>query len=111
MLAYYGSWTEPSMFDKFITLEDSGDPEAYPYVGGSNTNALVMDNSYYLTGNPYAQEGTFLADRTAVNTSSTITGAYATLLRNAGGNMYAEITNADTGEVYKTCLLYTSRCV
>ena len=102
VLAYYGSWTEPSMFDKFITLEDSGDPEAYPYVGGSNTNALVMDNSYYLTGNPYAQEGTFLADRTAVNTSSTITGAYATLIRNAGGNMYAEITNADTGEVYKT---------
>lgn len=71
-------------------------------MGGSNTNALVMDNSYYLTGNPYAQEGTFLADRTAVNTSSTITGAYATLIRNAGGNMYAEITNADTGEVYKT---------
>ncbi|MCI6729022.1 MAG: S8 family serine peptidase [Clostridiales bacterium] len=102
MLAYYGSWTEPSMFDKFITLEDSGDPDAYPYVGSSYTNALVMDNAYYLTGNPYAQEETFLADRTAVSTDSTITAAYATLIRNAGGSMYAEITNAETGEVYKT---------
>lgn len=102
MLAYYGNWTEPSMFDKFITLEDSGDADAYPYVGTGYTNALVINNSYYLTSNPYATGEAFLADRTAVNTSTTITAAYASLIRNAGGTMWAEITNAETGEVYKT---------
>ena len=35
-----GSWTEPSMFDKYIALEDSGDETAYPYVGPQYTNAL-----------------------------------------------------------------------
>lgn len=102
MLAYYGNWTEPSMFDKYITLEDSGDETAYPYVGPQYTNALVMNNSYYLTANPYAAGGTYLADRTAINAKTTITAAYATLIRNAGGNLYAEISNAETGEVYKT---------
>ena len=102
MLAYYGSWTEPSMFDKYIALEDSGDETAYPYVGPQYTNALVMNSSYYLTANPYAADGTYLADRTAINSKTTITAAYATLIRNAGGNMYAEISNAETGEVYKT---------
>ena len=61
-----------------------------------------MNSSYYLTANPYAADGTYLADRTAINSKTTITAAYATLIRNAGGNMYAEISNAETGEVYKT---------
>ncbi len=90
------------MFDKYIALEASGDETAYPYVGPQYTNALVMNSSYYLTANPYAADGTYLADRTAINSKTTITAAYATLIRNAGGNMYAEISNAETGEVYKT---------
>ena len=51
---------------------------------------------------PRRRGGPYLGERTAINSKTTITAAYATLIRNAGGNMYAEISNAETGEVYKT---------
>lgn len=102
VLAYYGAWTEPSMFDKFIALEDYGDETAASYVGVPYANALIMNNSYYLTANPYVDGSSYLADRTSLSSSTSISAAVATLIRNAGGTMYAEISNAETGEVYKT---------
>lgn len=99
LVAYYGAWTDASMFDKYILMEDYSDPDAYPYVGATNVNAIAVDG-YYQTANPYAADGTFLEDRTSISTSSRINGTYATLIRNAGGNLYTEISNADTGEVY-----------
>ena len=101
VVAYYGAWTDASMFDKYILMEDYSDPTAYPYVGASIINAIAVDGNYQ-TANPYASDGTFLADRTSISTSSRINGTYATLIRNAGGNMYTEISNAETGEVYLT---------
>lgn len=41
-LAYYGAWTDASMFDPYITLEDSGNPDAYTYVGNGYANALTI---------------------------------------------------------------------
>ena len=101
MLAYYGSWTDASMFDKYITLEDYSDPNAYPYTGTSVTNALIVDG-YVLTSNPYDSTAAYLADHTAITSSSRISSVYASLIRNAGGDVYVEVSNAETGEVYKT---------
>lgn len=109
VLAYYGSWTEPSMFDKYVTLEDSWDESAYPYTGTGYTNYLLMraagsSSAYYLTANPYAAATQFLEDRTAVSSTSGVTlyAAAASLIRNAGGDLNVVISNAETGEVYKT---------
>ena len=107
ILAYYGSWTDASMFDKYITLRDSVDPDAVGYTTTQYANALVLRGSgsssaYYLTANPYGQATEFLADRTAISSTSgmQLYGAYASLIRNAGGDLNAVISNAETGEVY-----------
>lgn len=107
ILAYYGSWTDASMFDKYITLRDSVDPDAVGYTTTQYANALVLRGSgsssaYYLTANPYGQAAEFLADRTAISSTSgmQLYGAYASLIRNAGGDLNAVISNAETGEVY-----------
>lgn len=106
-LAYYGAWTDASMFDPYITLEDSGNPDAYTYVGNGYANALTIrsgSSAYYLTSNPYASGIPYLEDRTAISSISgdSLNTAMATLIRNAGGAFYAEISNAETGEIYKT---------
>lgn len=101
MLAYYGSWTDASMFDKFIQLEHASDPEAYSYVSSAEANAMIVDG-YVLIANPYDATGAFMEGRTALTSSSRITYVYPTLLRNAGGTVYVEVSNAQTGEVYKT---------
>lgn len=107
ILAYYGSWTDASMFDKYITLRDSVDPDAVGYTTTQYANALVLrasgsSSAYYLTANPYGQAAEFLADRTAISSTSgmQLYGAYASLIRNAGGDLNAVISNAETGEVY-----------
>jgi hypothetical protein len=95
------------MFDKYITLRDSVDPDAVGYTTTQYANALVLRGSgsssaYYLTANPYGQAAEFLADRTAISSTSgmQLYGAYASLIRNAGGDLNAVISNAETGEVY-----------
>ena len=45
ILAYYGSWTDASMFDKYITLRDSVDPDAVGYTTTQYANALVLRGS------------------------------------------------------------------
>lgn len=109
VLAYYGSWTDPSMFDKYITLRDSVNENAAPYVGSGYSNYLAMragnsSSAYYLTANPYGTVSEFLPDRTAVSSNSgmQIYAAGASLIRNAGGDLNVVISNAETGEVYRT---------
>lgn len=82
-------------------------PDAVGYTTTQYANALVLRGSgsssaYYLTANPYGQAAEFLADRTAISSTSgmQLYGAYASLIRNAGGDLNAVISNAETGEVY-----------
>ena len=42
LLAYYGNWTEPSMYDKYILLEDVYDETACGYVYDGYENYLTV---------------------------------------------------------------------
>lgn len=104
MLAYYGSWTDASMFDKYITMRDYYDADAMSYTGVVSNYVVVNigGSGTLMTANPYGTIENFLEDRIAINSTGTsyINGAVATLIRNAGGTTMAVISNAETGEVY-----------
>lgn len=70
LLAYYGNWTEPSMYDKYILLEDVYDETACGYVYDGYENYLTVkfngsSNAYYYMPNLYAEDDTYMADRNA----------------------------------------------
>ena len=107
MLAYYGNWTEPSMFDKYITLRDYYNTEAMSYTGVRPENYVVIrtgGSGLLVTPNPYGTVAGLIEDRTAINSvnGDYINGAVATLIRNAGGATMTVISNAETGEIYYT---------
>lgn len=107
MLGFYGSWAEPSMYDKSVYLEDMCTEGATGYVA-QRTNFLVQrmagsTSSYYFGGNLYAEDDEAIADRAAFANESgnTIYAAVPTMIRNAS-DLKVTIRNAETGEVYKT---------
>ena len=111
MLAFYGNWGDPDMFDHGTRTEwiagtnelDSYIPEApendaYNYVGiyyGDD------DDLYYLGGNNFAKDETYLADRNAIrsNAGDCVSRMAFTLIRGAG-QFYGEIANDETGVPY-----------
>src|SRR5699024_7420658 len=106
LLAYYGNWTEPSMYDKYILLEDVYDETACGYVYDGYENYLTVkfkgsSNAYYYMPNLYAEDDTYLADRNAFANTSTLYQANISLIRNADHVRFV-ISNADTGEIYST---------
>ena len=107
MLGFYGSWAEPSMYDKSVYLEDMCTEGATGYVA-QRTNFLVQrmagsTSSYYFGGNLYAEDDEAIADRAsfANESGNTIYAAVPTMIRNAS-DLKVTIRNAETGEVYKT---------
>lgn len=106
MLGFYGSWAEPSMYDKSVYLEDMCTEGATGYVA-QRTNFLVQrmagsTSSYYFGGNLYAEDDEAIADRAsfANESGNTIYAAVPTMIRNAA-DLKVTIRNAETGEVYK----------
>lgn len=107
MLGFYGSWAEPSMYDKSVYLEDMCTEGATGYVA-QRTNFLVQrmagsTSSYYFGGNLYAEDDEAIADRAsfANESGNTIYAAVPTMIRNTS-DLKVTIRNAETGEVYKT---------
>lgn len=107
MLGFYGSWAEPSMYDKSVYLEDMCTEGATGYVA-QRTNFLVQrmagsTSGYYFGGNLYAEDDEAIADRAsfANESGNTIYAAVPTMIRNAS-DLKVTIRNAETGEVYKT---------
>lgn len=107
MLGFYGSWAEPSMYDKSVYLEDMCTEGATGYVA-QRTNFLVQrmagsTSGYYFGGNLYAEDDEAIADRAsfANESGNTIYAAVPTMIRNAS-DLKVTILNAETGEVYKT---------
>ena len=107
MLGFYGSWAEPSMYDKSVYLEDMCTEGATGYVA-QRTNFLVQrmagsTSGYYFGGNLYAEDNEAIADRAsfANESGNTIYAAVPTMIRNAS-DLKVTIRNAETGEVYKT---------
>ena len=110
VLAFYGNWTDPNMFDRGTYIEmwyGISDLVPYLYQAIGNGNALTIDygdgNEYYFGGNPIATdlETQYLPERNAFNSldDSMLKAQYFTLIRNAG-NMKLEIVDKETGEVY-----------
>ena len=109
VLAYYGSWSEPSMYDVGSYLEYAyGAETRAPYLYALNdirSNYLTInygDGSEYLFGgNPFVEEAEYLPERNAFNNKvgSMLQNVRFTQIRNAADSMIL-LEDADTGEVY-----------
>ena len=109
VLAFYGNWSDPSMFDRGTLLEHihlavNTAPYLYQAVGPYG-NSLGIDygdgSEYYYGGNPIVDDDAYIPARNAFNSldASRITEQGFTLIRGAG-DARLQVTNADTGEVY-----------
>ena len=94
ILGYYGSWTDPEMFDTNSYTESlyGNTQETYSGNNAANTNYLRvnMDGTIVkFSGNPYMVESTFPEDRLALNSDAIIENVCYNLIRTAGGTGYA----------------------
>ncbi len=113
MLAFYGNWTESSMYEPFNYLEHYNgdgdkDEENVSYSGAGSTNYLnyysaAEDGAFCYGSNLYLEGGDekYLPDRNAFSTNSGDRIEYAvyTLIRNAAV-VETTISNDKTGKVY-----------
>ncbi len=109
VLAFYGDWSEPTMYDRgtlmeLVSMTTNTAPYLYRVIGPYG-NALGIDygdgSEYYYGGNPVLDDATYLPERNAFNSEDTskLTEQGFTLIRGAGAARI-QITNANTGEVY-----------
>ena len=109
VLAFYGDWSEPSMYDRgtlmdLVSQTSNTAPYLYQAIGPYG-NALAIDfgdgSEYYYGGNPVLDDETYIPERNAFNSedASRLTEQGFTLIRGAGAARI-QVTNADTGEVY-----------
>ncbi|MBP5298083.1 MAG: S8 family serine peptidase [Lachnospiraceae bacterium] len=106
-LAFYGNWSDSSMFDHFDGMAAlAGDENQVAYNGISLTNYLTYQfagdsKSYYFAPNMYEDDAEYIADRNAISSLSgdKIAAFNYTLIRNAA-SLSTSVTNAETGEVY-----------
>lgn len=117
LLGWYGSWTDPSMYDTGSYLEMAyGLSERPSHINSIIKNVLTWeplgaDSGYYYTGNVYGSydgknligDQRYIADRNALNTTADASwklyAIFPTLIRNAA-DVEVRVTNADTGEIY-----------
>ena len=109
VLAYYGSWTEPSMYDVGSYLEYAyGAETRAPYLYALNdikSNYLTINygdgKEYFFGGNPFVEEAEYLPERNSFNNK--VGAMLQTLrfaqIRNADAAKIL-LENADTGEIY-----------
>ena len=111
VLAYYGGWDEPSMFDRVTHTQiaaGSNERESYfpaGMFGVSDYNYVTISygddpsGEYYLGGNPYATDEQYLPERNAIRSDNgdCVSSLNFALIRNAG-LLRASITNGETGE-------------
>lgn len=106
VLGYYGSWSEPSMFDvgDYVT-HATGDESRDSYLGSENINAVGVvygdrpSSIYYFGGNPITPDETYLPERNAINVAR---GDYFYAwqfgaIRNAGASRFTAM-NTTTGQ-------------
>lgn len=108
MLAFYGNWSDASMFDKGSFVENVlMEPERLPYlyhtVGAYNNFLTVIyenGGEYYYGGNPVLPDREYFPERNAFNNnSSVLERVFYSLIRNSDDTSVI-ITDAQTGEVY-----------
>lgn len=113
VLGFYGSWSDPSMYDVgslaefWYGLEDRDPylPDADGYPDMFNNYVTVKyagySSEYWYFGNPLADDDEYLPERNAFNNENgdMLSKYIYSNIRNAGGAIY-QITDAETGEVY-----------
>ncbi len=107
VLGYYGSWTDPSMYDvgtwTYNSNAEAVEADVRPsHLGSSYSNYVTINytgvsGAYYFGGNPMYAEA-YDETRNAMNADDTLNAAYYALIRNAAGGKLT-ITNTTTGEV------------
>ena len=108
VLGFYGSWSEPSMYDVGGYLEHtSGAETRIPYLYDVNdirSNFMSVSYGdgyeYVFGGNPITEEAVYLPERNAFNNQNgaMLQDLHFTQIRNAGNTMLL-VENADTGAV------------
>lgn len=97
MLAYYGSWTDSSMYDVGSYLEfRSGEENRATYLGNERSNTFLVvygdkgDTAYYFGGNPMLADQTYMPERNAINSArgDVISQASLGLIRNAAASRF-----------------------
>ena len=109
ILGYYGTWTEPSMYDVGSYLENTGGLEnRRPYlydIYGNQFNYATVDygdgKEYIFGGNPFVEEDVYRPARNAFNNQNgaRLTALRYTQIRNAAASRLL-VEDADTGKVY-----------
>ena len=111
-LAFYGNWTDSSMFEPFDYLEYANSDEEtqendfFTYTGVGTTNYLTYkfagnSKTYLYASNMYASDDEYMAERNALSSENgNYLGSFAyTLIRNAS-DINVQIVDVDTDEVY-----------
>ena len=109
VLAFYGDWSDPSMFDRgtlmdLVYMTTNVAPYLYRSIGPYG-NTLGIDygdgTEYYYGGNPLLDDEHYLPERNAFSSTngSKLTDQGFTLIRGAGAARI-QVLNARTGEVY-----------
>ena len=106
MLAFYGNWSDASMFDVGSFAEyASGDETRLPYTGDTTLNFLMLspggdeDDLYLFGGNPVVPDETYLPQRNAINTArgDLFYGWTVSIIRNAA-NSRLTVTDPESGD-------------
>ena len=110
VLGYYGSWTDPSMFDigSYLEYQEAHSESRVPYMYAASQSAKKYQGVtvqyagdpfvYYFGGNPYMEE-TYDPNRASINPDTTVfVRATFSLIRNAAD---ARVTiTGENGNVY-----------
>lgn len=88
VLGYYGSWTDPSMYDAVSYVEQAmGSSAKESYFGATETNGYILKyadgRTAWFSGNPYIAEPDIDEERFAINSKTTIKSGRYTTIRNA----------------------------
>ena len=107
VLAFYGNWTDASMFDRGCKAANDLSIEKWPYTSQTSINYLTYtvegsSGLYYFGGNPTTvRDETYVPERASLNNQNgdALRQYFITPIRNAAAGKLM-ITNCDTGEVY-----------
>ncbi|MBP5173328.1 MAG: S8 family serine peptidase [Clostridia bacterium] len=99
ILGFFGSFTDPGMFDTKSYTEDLYGSEQENYSGIDTTNYITLTYGgveKIFSGNPYTVEDSFPSGRLAVRSDSQFKNIYYTLVRAAGTTGFA-VSRLDEG--------------
>ena len=106
VLAFYGNWSDASMFDVGSRQTyATGEETRIPYLGNTNSNTFAITYAdepgvnYYFGGNPLVPDETYLPERNAINSENgdTISKLSFIAIRNAAASRFTAV-NKTTGE-------------